>query len=73
MLTISSDFSWTLCVLNKEVNVGQLQLFRGVSSNLQSTEAIIRVVTLLDDSKFCVGNPDVSRHKGDHLGMFTVW
>lgn len=47
-----------MCVVQKEVNVSELQLFEGISSKLQSVEAIVDVISLLDGSKICVGNSD---------------
>ena len=80
MLTISDDFSWTINVANNEVNISQSQLLHRISSsNLQTAQATLVVLRLLDDSKVCVGNPDdrfsclVSRNKGkftNHLGNF---
>ena len=51
MLTISNDVSWTLHVAQKKVNISQTRLSEGISSSLQSVEAIIRVISLLDNTK----------------------
>lgn len=57
MLTIAPDSTWTVCVGSKQVNTDQCNLFSRFSSKLH-TAGVVEIVSALEDSKFCVGNPD---------------
>lgn len=78
MLTIASDFSWTLHIGPKQVDVEHCQLFHGAYRHLCTVKSVLDVISALDDSKFCMGNPDdkftplTEQHKGkfmDRSGM----
>ena len=64
LLTISSNFAWVLCVRQKQVNIRQCQVLSHISDKLCCTGDMLRVMTVLDNSTLCVGNPD---NKFDYL------
>ncbi|SMN01584.1 hypothetical protein SPONN_2650 [uncultured Candidatus Thioglobus sp.] len=80
-VTISSDFTWKIRIGRNEVAIEENDLLRYSSGSLCSVQSVVRVVSVLDGSKFCVGNPDdkftnlVQRRKGkfmDKSGNCTV-
>ena len=70
MLTVAPDFTWTLCIGRRKVDIEQCQVLRGAHIKLCSVDAIISVLSTLEASKLCEGNPDnkfaelVSHHNG---------
>ena len=58
LLTISSSYTWVFCIGQKHVNISQCQVLNHISDKLRSTGDVLRVITVLDSSSLCVGNPD---------------
>lgn len=58
--TIVVDFQcrWLLTIQSHELNAASCDLLSGVAPTLQSVGAVIELVSLLDESKFCEGNDD---------------
>ena len=54
MVTICLDFIWTLRIGQNEFSLHESQLLCG----LNSVENVVRVLSLLNGSKFCAGNSD---------------
>lgn len=57
MLTVSCD-TWTLCVGSKFVNKEHCKLLLGFPAALHSVDDVLKIVSSLENSKFCNGNPD---------------
>ena len=66
ILTISNNHSWAVRVGQKEVDISQSLLLQGSPSFLKSIGEIVSVLSLLDGSKFCVGNQDEKFKYLDH-------
>ncbi len=60
MVTISSDFSWRVRIGQKYVPFHETEsgLLHNAPHSLNSLKGVVEVLTLLDGSKFCVGNPE---------------
>ena len=76
-ITFDSQCLWTLCVESRVLVAGSSGLLFGVEITLRSVDAVARLVSLLCESKFCVGNSEskfidlVNRNRGtfkDRLG-----
>ena len=57
-LTVDCQCFWTLRLEASEIRSEHSQLLSGLSSKINSIDAMIDLLTTLDQSKFCVGNPD---------------
>ena len=70
MLTVSPSCAWTLCVGQSQIDQQQCRLLGGIAAKLCSVDEVVKLLSALDDSKHCVGNPDtkfielVPRQKG---------
>jgi len=70
MLTVTPDCAWTLSVGRSQINQQQCQLLCGIAAKLCCVDEVVKLLTVLDGSKFCVGNPDakfmqlIPRQKG---------
>lgn len=58
MLTIAPDCTWTLFVGRNRVDTEQCLILADSPYKLCSVDAVARVVSVLEGSKFCQGNPD---------------
>ena len=58
MLTVAPDCNWTLCLGRKQISKDQCQLLVGFKEKLCTVAALVQVLSTLDESKCCVGNPD---------------
>ena len=73
MLTIHPEFKWTLDVRGHRVDLERCPLLSEVPSQLNSVDSVVHLLSLLDHSKICQGNPDTKfldisqRHKGNFL------
>ena len=72
MLTIKPEFNWNLDVHRHRVNSLQCPLLAEVPSQLNSVNSVVHLLSLLDNSKICQGNPetkflDITQH---HKGNF---
>jgi hypothetical protein len=70
MLTVAPDCNWTLCLGRKQISKDQCQLLVGFKEKLCTVAELVQVLSTLDESKCCVGNPDTkflqlaAHHKG---------
>ena len=70
MLTVTPDCTWTLCVGQSPINQQQCRFLNGIAAKLCSVNEVVKLLSALDDSKHCVGNPEtkfmqlVPRQKG---------
>ena len=59
MLSIAHDCSWTLSAAGKTVNVEHCQRLSGVPSRFSCVDEVSKLLSALDGSSLCIGNPDV--------------
>jgi len=57
-LSISSGLEWTLSFLNLKLNSTVCPLLAEVRRTLTSVAAVHHLMTFLDSTKLCIGNPD---------------
>ena len=58
MLTVSPSCAWSLCVGQSQIDQQQCWLLGGIAAKLCSVDEVVRLLSALDESKHCVGNPD---------------
>ena len=70
MLTVAPCGTWTLCAGSKLANTEHCTLLSGFPTTLCSVDDVLQIVSALENSKFCTGNPDEKfanisqRHRG---------
>ena len=77
VLTLNRQCTWTLSVGRSEINPQRCHLLTGIATKLQSVDDLLKLLSVLDASRICVGNADTkfeglaSQRKGsfsDQLG-----
>ena len=59
-ITINPDNPWTVAFIHDSVNPSNCSLLSTVHSTLSSITSVQRVLSLIDSSRICQGNPDSS-------------
>ena len=57
-LTVNNDSTWTLMVCESQVKIEQSSLFSEVPHYLRSVDDVVGLLSMLNQSKFCIGNKD---------------
>ena len=70
MLTIAPDFSWSLCLGRNSVSIERCTLLQGLCNKLDRVDAVLSALSTLEQSRFCVGNPDSKFTELLHKGYF---
>lgn len=69
-LSVDDQLTWTIRVETSPVSPENCEILRGYASTLGSLDDIVQLLSRIDESTFCVGNPDgkfselVESHKG---------
>ena len=71
-ILVSSDCTWSLTIDSKEFKVSNCYVLATFLPKLDSVDAIKCLLSCLDNSKICIGNPDdkFKITRDQHQGIF---
>ena len=80
MITISTEGTWVLSLGKSQFNLSDCQLLKELPTRLLSVADVLKVLSVLNNSRFCIGNSDTKfsplseRHDGkfkNHAGIIN--
>ena len=69
---VKDEMRWSVTILNSTFSVDNFPVTNSLPPKLSTVSDVLNLISLLDISKFCIGNPELSMVEQWHQKMYTM-
>lgn len=69
---VKDEMRWAVTILNSTFSVDNFPVTNSLPPKLSTVSDVLNLISLLDISKFCIGNPEFSMVEQWHQKIYTM-